>query len=144
MLKENEFLFLENLLSKKQLEDYELNINSQYELGRQNGLYLKKKCTIGNSYIKEIQRFFYHYNFLDCWHLKIQSDIPNHIDPINNETKHFRLNIVTHNSCIMCPGKQVCLLNEGDAVLFRTDLTYHSLELIENKPCEIISIGIIC
>lgn len=112
-----------------------------WEMGRQSALYTKARVSIPISLLKEIADVFIQYRALDTWHIKVQSDIPLHSDLVT-DCLHYRFNINYKGDYWFNIENASYLLREGDAVLFRSDVSEHGLHLFEKNPVEIFSVGI--
>lgn len=122
------------------------DINPEYigdwQLGRQHALYTKRLMLPPLSVMKELNTLFQGPKLFDAWHLKIQSDVPTHKDTVANNTLHYRYNVSNKGSYWFNLNNRTFLLEPNDAVLFRSDISDHGLELFEKKPVEIFSFGI--
>ena len=139
MLEKNDVLILRN---KHKVKDIQPRYLGDWELGRQQALYIKARATIPHSFLLEMNNLFIKYNSLDTWHIKVQSDIPLHEDSVPYNILHYRYNITYKGDYLSNIGDKTYLLTEGDSILFRSDISEHGLDLIEKNPVEIFSIGI--
>lgn len=123
------------------------NIDPEYigdwELGRQHALYTKRSMWTPNSVITELDTLFKVPKLLDAWHLKIQSNIPEHKDPVSKSILHYRYNVTHKGRYWFNLDDRTFLLEEGDAVLFRSDISSHGIDLFEKNLVEIFSYGIV-
>lgn len=126
---------------KHNKEDIPILYYGDWELGRQEALYTKCRVGVNLHILNSIKDLFINYNSIDLWHLKIKSDIPLHKDPIDN-IYHYRYNINYKNDYILNIENDSYHLDEGDSVLFRSDISLHGIELLNKKTVEIISTGI--
>jgi len=115
--------------------------NLGWELGRQDALYVKAKISIPTCLLKEISDVFIQYAALDTWHIKVQSSIPLHCDPVT-DCSHYRFNVSYKGDYWLNVEDSTYLIKEGDAVLFRSDISLHGIDLFENNIVEIFSVGI--
>lgn len=113
-----------------------------WELGRQNALYTKRLMQISSSVKNELDILFPQSKKLDAWHLKIQSNIPLHKDPVNESIQHYRYNICHSGDYWFNLKDRTFLLTTNDVVLFRSDISDHGIELFEKNLVEIFSFGI--
>lgn len=112
-----------------------------WELGRQEAVYLKAKVNTPKDILYEIDQFFHKYQALDSWHIKISSNIPLHKDEVTN-IAHYRYNIATKGDYIFLIEGNKYILTQGEAVLFRSDISEHGVELFSKNSVEIFSTGI--
>lgn len=122
--------------------DIEPEYIGDWELGRQHALYTKRLMLPPRSVVKELDTLFKMSKTFDAWHIKVQSDVPNHKDTLPYDILHYRYNVSHKGSYWFNLNDRTFLLEPNDAVLFRSDISDHGIELFERNSVEIFSFGI--
>lgn len=154
-MNDNEFIVINNFFN----EDFDINqfSNKDFELGRQNGLYLKSSLhdipdwlsaqieqTCKEHLLPGLMITIKDISYMDCWHIVVQSDIPEHFDPGIIEDKyileHYRLNICLNDWIGMHIGDSSIITRKNSAILFRSDKPHSSFSDY-GLPVNVLSFG---
>ncbi len=117
-----------------------------FELGRQNGIYLKSKVSeIDDAIFDHIPEFFLYpkeRDLVDLYFVRFQQgNIPEHSDIVEGYKYHYRYNISLNRECGYHIGKSSVIVPKNSAILFRSDLPHEAF--IDIGPVDILSFGLV-
>lgn len=120
--------------------------HGEFELGRQNGLYLKSELLDFPHITTLLMPDFLSQpplnSEVDAYYLRIQSDIVEHSDIVPNK-HHYRLNICLNDWIGYNIGNDSVIVRKGSGILFKSDMP-HSAFIEKGSVVDVVSFGIAC